>query len=176
MIQSDPIIDEVQENEVKLLSVIAKKTFREAFEAQNHPIDFQLYISKAFSYERLYQEWSNKNTTFYFCHLDGHLVAYFKINQAGAQSEFQKDNGLELERIYVISEYQKQGIGKQLLDYVLKLAKSRKMSYVWLGVWQENLRAIRFYEQNGFQKTGTHPYYIGSDKQTDWLMRKDIMI
>ena len=46
------------------------------------------------------------------------------------------------------------------------------MSYVWLGVWEQNPRAIRFYEKNGFVPFDTHVFILGEDKQTDILMKK----
>jgi ribosomal protein S18 acetylase RimI-like enzyme len=45
--------------------------------------------------------------------------------------------------------------------------------YLWLGVWEHNRGAIRFYERHGFVKFGEHPYYVGNDCQTDWMMRLD---
>jgi len=61
-----------------------------------------------------------------------------------------------------------------LLDYVFELAKQKNARYVWLGVWEKNTRAITFYRRHGFKKIGSHPYFIGKDKQTDWLMKKEI--
>lgn len=74
---------------------------------------------------------------------------------------------MELERIYVLSPYQGQGVGAKALNFVLQLAKRTNKTYVWLGVWEKNEAAIRFYEKWGFKKIGTHPYDIGNDRQTD---------
>jgi ribosomal protein S18 acetylase RimI-like enzyme len=51
------------------------------------------------------------------------------------------------------------------------LAIEEDMEYLWLGVWEENQEAIRFYLRHGFVTFGKHPYYIGSDRQMDWMMR-----
>lgn len=166
--------EEVQKDQLHLLTQVAKNTFITAFETQNNPEDFHSYISEAFAPERLQREWSNKHSTFYFCKLQKTLIGYFKTNIADAQTEFREKMGMELERIYVLSDYQNQGFGKQILDYVVQLANGMGKSYLWLGVWQENPRALSFYEAYGFQKIGTHPYDIGKDRQTDWLLRKNI--
>ena len=102
------------------------------------------------------------------------MVGYLKINFGTAQSDIEDDSALELERIYVSKEFQGRQIGSQTLTKVLELAKNQNKQYVWLGVWEQNQGAIRFYERYGFIKFGEHPYYIGSDKQTDWLMRYDL--
>ena len=74
----------------------------------------------------------------------------------------------------MLEEFQGKKIGKQILLEALKLANQRGKEYIWLGVWQKNIDAIRFYEKHGFYTFDTHPYYIGKDKQTDWLMRYDL--
>ena len=85
------------------------------------------------------------------------------------------EESMELERIYVLKEFQGLGHGERILNKVKRLAVEAGKSFLWLGVWEKNTRAIKFYEKHGFVKFGTHPYYIGSDKQTDWLMRFDLI-
>jgi len=54
------------------------------------------------------------------------------------------------------------------------MANMRKKSYVWLGVWEKNDKAILFYRKNGFYEVGTHFFFMGEEKQTDFIMRKDL--
>jgi ribosomal protein S18 acetylase RimI-like enzyme len=61
------------------------------------------------------------------------------------------------------------------MDECLKIAKELKFDVIWLGVWELNPRAIKFYEKNGFYKVGTHLFQMGSDEQTDLLMQKEII-
>jgi len=42
---------------------------------------------------------------------------------------------------------------------------------VWLGVWEENQRAINFYKRNGFKEFGKHSFIVGDDEQTDLMMK-----
>ncbi|WP_350284169.1 GNAT family N-acetyltransferase [uncultured Croceitalea sp.] len=160
--------------DLEVLAKISRKTFAKAFEADNHPDDFKVYLDKAFSRAKLKDELLHQHTVFYFVLHKGRTIGYFKVNEFDAQSEFQESEGLELERIYVISESQGKGFGLQIVDEVFQIAIEKAKRYVWLGVWQQNPGAVRFYEAYGFVKTGTHPYYIGKDKQTDWIMRKNI--
>jgi len=153
------------------LIIISKKTFVDAFEKDNDPEDFKNYIEKAFSRQTLVSEFKNSNSHFYFVYSKGNLVGYFKLNEGEAQNETLTESSLELERIYVISEYQSKGFGKHILNFIIHLVKYWNVHILWLGVWQKNKKAIAFYERYGFVKFGTHPYYIGNDKQTDWLMK-----
>ena len=117
------------------------------------------------------EEIQNKNSTFYFILSNKTIVGYFKLNQNDAQNELFTKPSIELERIYVLPDFQGQGIGKIALFKIIKLAQEKKVDFLWLGVWQENKSAITFYQKNGFKIFGSHPYFIGKDKQTDWLMK-----
>ena len=79
---------------------------------------------------------------------------------------------MEIERIYVLKKYHGQKVGQKLFDTAMSTAKREKKKYVWLGVWENNQRAIRFYQKNGFVEFGTHTFILGTDKQTDLMMKK----
>ncbi|TDT46416.1 ribosomal protein S18 acetylase RimI-like enzyme [Maribacter spongiicola] len=157
--------------ELHQLRQISEHTFVTAFEKDNHPEDFKKYIEKAFALEKVKEEVLNPNSDFYFVYYKKQVVGYFKLNVNDAQSELKHDDSIELERIYVLAEYQGVGIGEQILHYIKTIAQERNKAMLWLGVWQENERAVKFYERHGFKKFDTHPYFIGTDEQTDWLMR-----
>lgn len=154
---------------------ISKSTFVDAFEAENDPEDFKTYMDFAFNEAKLTEELENPHTFFYFAYHNKSLVGCFKLNVNEAQSDLMDEDSIELERIYVISEFQGKGAGKSMLQYVKQLAFKTKKYFLWLGVWEHNNEAINFYEREGFSKFGMHPYYIGKDKQMDWLMRFDLI-
>ena len=162
------------EKDLYVLSKISRETFINAFAAQNNPQDFEQYITKAFSLPTIRKELEDAASHFSFIHLQNELIGYFKLNEFDAQNEFKETAGIELERIYLTRGYKGKGLGTQTLLNVIEIAKQKEKQYIWLGVWEQNLDAIRFYERHGFTKFETHPYYIGSDKQTDWLMRKEL--
>ena len=153
---------------------ISRKTFVEAFEKDNDPEDFSTYIDKAFEKSNIEEQLLNPNSIFYFVYFDELLVGYFKLNENAAQTDIKSKESIELERIYVLEEFQGNRIGAQTLQEATKLASQKRKNFIWLGVWQKNEDAIRFYQKHGFIKFDTHPYYIGKDKQTDWLMRFEL--
>ncbi|MBT8317305.1 MAG: GNAT family N-acetyltransferase [Lutibacter sp.] len=160
---------------LKKLVEISKTTFINAFEKANNPKDFSNYINVAFSESKIRSELLNENSDFYFTYLNNKLVGYFKLNKNEAQTETFNTKTIELERIYVIEQFQHQGIGKYMLFEIFKIVKSNNVSFLWLGVWEKNRAAIKFYQRYDFKKFDTHFYYIGNDKQTDWLMKLDFI-
>ena len=161
-------------SDLDTLVKISKDTFVAAFEKDNDPTDFQEYLQKAFSPETLKMELENPDSIFYFVFVGETLVGYFKLNWNSAQTDVNDKNAMELERIYVTETHQGKKIGAQMLAEIVSLGKKLNKAYVWLGVWEHNPKAIRFYQKHGFQKFGEHPYYIGNDEQTDWLLRLDL--
>jgi len=158
-----------------ILVKISKETFIDAFEKDNNPDDFKTYIDNALSKNQLEKELLNPNCLFYLAYEAQELVGYFKLNVGEAQNETFETSSIELERIYVTSQHQNRGLGKHLLNQIISIVKTKAVSFLWLGVWEENKAAIKFYERHGFKKFSSHPYYIGKDKQTDWLMRLKII-
>jgi ribosomal protein S18 acetylase RimI-like enzyme len=160
--------------DIDQLLAISKSTFINAFEKDNEPDDFKAYISSAFNEKVLLTQLKNPDSFFYFVYLDRQVIGYVKLNQKQAQTELRAADAMELERIYVLESFQGRGYGLRILRKVQEIALSSQKRFVWLGVWKKNENAIRFYQRHGFTKFGTHPYYIGTDEQTDWLMRCDL--
>ena len=156
------------------LALISKKTFVDAIEKDNDPGDFKSYIDFAFEKEKLLAELNDQNSSFYFAYRDEVLAGYFKLNRNDAQTDLKLKEAIELERIYVLEQFQGMKMGQWMLTQAINLAILEHKKFLWLGVWEKNMRAIKFYEKYGFKEFGRHPYYIGADKQMDWLMRYDL--
>jgi diamine N-acetyltransferase len=166
-------IRRVRPGEVEALAQIARKTFTDTFAAVNTKEDMQHYIDNSLSFAKLTEEVNNESSQFYFALVDDAIVGYLKLNLGSAQTEQQDGNTLEIERIYVLQSYHGLKVGQALCDYALSIATDMAADYIWLGVWEENFRAIRFYTKNGFVPFDTHIFMLGSDVQTDILMKRE---
>ncbi|MBK6522483.1 MAG: GNAT family N-acetyltransferase [Sphingobacteriaceae bacterium] len=78
-------------------------------------------------------------------------VAFSKIIYDAPNPKINDAPVCKLEKIYVLKEYYDQKIGKPLFDLNIELAKQNKQKGIWLYVWTENKRALRFYEKQGFK-------------------------
>ena len=156
------------------LQKISITTFRETFEEVNTEEDMQKYLDENLSLERLKSELENLDSEFYFIENENKNLGYLKLNFGNAQTENFKKNHLEIERIYVLKAFLGQKIGQILFDKAIEIGREKNLEYVWLGVWEENHRAIRFYGKNGFEIFGKHDFVLGEDVQTDLLMKMKI--
>ena len=76
---------------------------------------------------------------------------------------------LELSKIYVRESHHGSGVARHLLDEVLSEAVASNAHSVWLGVNQENIRANRFYEKQGFVLRGTRFFQVGDSTEADYV-------
>ena len=156
------------------LQKISITTFRETFEEVNSEEDMQKYLDENLSLERLKNELENLDSEFYFIENENKNLGYLKLNFENAQTEKVEENYFEIERIYVLKAFLGQKIGQILFDKAIEIGREKNLEYVWLGVWEENHRAIRFYGKNGFEIFGKHDFVLGKDVQTDLLMKMKI--
>lgn len=157
------------------LRELSISTYDETFAHLNTPEDMQAYLDEAFQIEKLSAELHNPESSFYFLYDNQQVAGYLKLNEASAQSDIHDASSLEIERIYVASEFQGKGFGQFLMNQAISIASIRRKTYVWLGVWEKNEKAIQFYKKNGFYEIGTHAFVMGNDVQRDFVMRKDLI-
>jgi len=161
-------------DDLSQLKMLAYKTFDESFRPLNIQETIGTYLSEAFTAKKLSVELMTNDSDFYFIYADDELAGYLKINYAPVQTDLNDPDSLEIERIYVKKEFKGKGLGKQLMDYAIRLAEEAGKKYLWLGVWEKNKGAIGFYKHSGFTETGNHPFKIGDELQTDLIMKKGI--
>lgn len=158
-------------NDIDQLQEIGRETFYETFSTGNSKENMTKYLDEGFSIRKLTTELNNNYSEFYFAILDNNVIGYLKLNSGPSQTELQDDKALEIERIYVLKEFHGKGVGQILYDKAIQIARQKNADYVWLGVWEENTRAINFYKKNGFLEFDKHIFKLGDDEQTDIMMK-----
>jgi hypothetical protein len=156
------------------LQVISRQTFIETFADQNTMKDMQKYVDTNLSEDKLKSELYDTNSEFYFTISDNKVLGYLKINFGQAQTELKNKSSLEIERIYVLKAFHGKNIGQILFDKAINIAKQKKLDTIWLGVWEKNEKAIKFYEKNGLKAFDKHIFKLGDDEQTDIMMRLNL--
>ncbi|KOP36947.1 N-acetyltransferase [Flavobacterium sp. WLB] len=164
-------INKITLDDIDQLQKIGRQTFYETFSEYNSEENMQTYLDEKFSKEKLTEELTNKNSEFYFAVLNDNAIGYLKINFGESQTELQDEKSLEIERIYVSKEFHGKKVGQLLYEKAIQTAKEKNADYVWLGVWEENHRALSFYKKNGFVEFDKHIFRLGNDEQTDIMMK-----
>ncbi|MFV8342709.1 GNAT family N-acetyltransferase [Flavobacterium sp. XS2P39] len=157
--------------DLETIQNISTQTFIETFAVVNTPENIENYVKESFNSEQLTSEINNIDSAFYLATSGSEIVGYLKINFGDAQTETISKNALEIHRIYVLQAFHGKQVGQLLIDEVKKIAQDTGVDSIWLGVWEENHRALRFYTKNSFVEFDKHVFTLGDEEQTDLLMQ-----
>ena len=162
------------QKDIDALVALGIKTFRDTFDEYNSPENMIRYINDTFTRKIFEHEMKQPGTEFFLA-FDGRRPAgYAKIRSSHPPVGLNSRAALEIERLYAHRDYIGKRVGHMLVQTCLAYAKKKGTKTLWLGVWENNQRAISFYEKNGFVKFGEHAFMLGDDAQTDWLMKKEL--
>ena len=173
--KNEILILQAEKEMLKELQKISIETFVETFGEYNSEEDMNSYIKEDLSLESLRKETETPGSVFFLAYREGKVCGYIKINFNKAQSEEGNKETAELQRIYIKEEFQGMKIGQKLLDFAIERAKNNNLKKLWLGVWEHNHKAIRFYEKNKFKKFSEHSFVLGEDVQLDYLYERDLL-
>lgn len=79
---------------------------------------------------------------------------------------------IELHRLYINPDHQGSGLAAALMEYTQQTCREMGKRGLWLGVWEDNARGIRFYEKMGFEQRSEHSFWVGQSERRDWIMEK----
>jgi len=162
--------------DAKALTDLAYTTFWDAFahHPKNAPDDLNHYMRQAFNLEQISAELEDDKSIFLIAEIDGEPAGYAKIIIGSTEDGITAERPVELNRLYSHQQFLGKGIGQALMDACFERARQHGHDVMWLGVWEFNPRAQRFYEKNGFRVVGSHVFVLGEDPQTDLLMQKEL--
>ncbi|MFM7079959.1 MAG: N-acetyltransferase family protein [Bacteroidota bacterium] len=164
-------VELAQSDDFEMLSDLGRRAFQEAFGQFNDPGDMQAYLDLSFDPQRIKSQLRDPEVLYLMAFYQGTAVGYAKLirnsKTANAMQDFKQ---MQMERIYALGAYVGKKIGKSLMLESLRIAKAEGFDYMWLGVWQENQRAIKFYKDFGFEIIGVKQFVIGNEVNDDYVM------
>lgn len=161
------IIRRALPHDAAALAALAERTFVDAFGAENRAEDMAAYIAENFGEAQQRREIDDPDIVTLVVDIDYALTAYAQLRRT-APGE------VELARFYVEGAHHGRGVAQALMAAVEAESRALGVARLWLGVWERNARAINFYRKCGFVQTGTQPFLLGSDLQTDWVMARTL--
>lgn len=160
--------------DANLLAALGARTFATTFGLQNTPEDMEAYLEKAFAPDVMLAELNNSGNVFFLAFYENEPVGYIKLRQGKLPTCVTGPKPIELERIYVVTEYAGKGIGGLLKGQSLSTAHNLGFETIWLGVWKENDKALQVYFRWGFKIVGEQTFVLGEDVQFDWILARPV--
>jgi ribosomal protein S18 acetylase RimI-like enzyme len=157
-----------------LIAELGRRTFAASFATNNSETDMGQYLATNFSTDRIQEQLSDPRSTFLLAYKGENIAGYVMIHTGETPEAVSGPKPTELVRIYVETGFIGQGYGSALMSACLVEANRGGYETIWLGVWERNQRAIRFYEKWGFDKVGTKEFMLGRDLQTDFILVRPV--
>ena len=152
------------------LDAMAQAIWIETFAHGVSAEDAATYLAEAYGPNgKLLADLSSGAARFHLALVDGRVVGYAKVNPPWLPDA--EPGALQLSQIYVSSDQHGAGIGKGLLDWAIATARAEDATALLLTVWEENHRAAAFYRKNGFDHIGDYAFAVGTQIDTDHIMR-----
>jgi ribosomal protein S18 acetylase RimI-like enzyme len=160
--------------DAKALADFGARMFTATFGAANDPRDLAAFLATTYGPELQQREILDPAGRMIVCEAQGSIIGYAYLRSGTPPACVTGRDPVEIARFYVDPTWQGQGLAQSLMAEVLRTIRAMGGQTVWLGVWERNARAIRFYEKTGFLDVGWHEFLLGSDGQVDRLMTRSV--
>jgi diamine N-acetyltransferase len=154
------------------LAALAERTFRDAFAAQNRAGDMEAHCAASYGEVQQAGEIANPAIETWLVESDGELIAYAQLRRGFTAPCVAGTSPLEIQRFYVDARWHGRGVADDLMAHLLERVRAAGADVVWLGVWEHNPRAIRFYTRWGFAAVGDQEFRLGGDPQRDLVLER----
>jgi GNAT superfamily N-acetyltransferase len=161
-------------SDADVLSAFARRQFVEAFAAQNNPDDLAIFLDSTFTPAKQRAELADAARQYWLMEVAGTLAGYALLHDGSGEAAVDATHPVELQRFYVDRAWHGRGVAATLMAHAVEQARRLGGDVLWLGAWEENPRAIRFYEKQGFVPCGAHVFMVGTDAQRDVIMARPL--
>lgn len=169
-----PTIREAHMSDAAALAELSRRTFTDTFAAGNTPDDLAMFLHATYGEVIQRQELASSHLMYFLAEVQGLPVAYVLLRH-GKPSPFVDDpTAVEIQRLYVDRAFHGTGLAQRMMDECVRIATLRGAASLFLGVWEHNARALRFYAAQGFVPVGQQGFMLGNDPQTDLVMHRTL--
>ena len=155
------------------LAAFGARTFEETFGAANRPEDVEMYLAATYGPDQQARELRNPACTYYIAEIAGAMAGYAMVKWGTSPASVGATRALEISRFYVDGAFHGAGVAHVLMATCVADGAQRGATAIWLAVWEQNPRAIRFYEKCGFRDVGSQHFILGTDVQDDRVMMRE---
>lgn len=161
-------------SDVEIIADLSARTFVSTYNSMLPEEALGDFVASAFSQNKIREEIDIPGSHFLLAYEAETPVGYAFLREAGPPIGVIGAKPVELARIYFEEQVTGKGYGSMLMTACTERAIQAGYDVLWLGVWERNERAIRFYEKKGFVQAGSLPFVFGNELHTDLAMVRSI--
>lgn len=159
-------------DDAALLSELSCITFIEAYSDQVPMEEMQPYLKQALSTKAVAEELADPEVHYYFVHADADLAGFIMLRPRYSSDLLDGAPAAYINRFYLRARYWGSGLALQMMEFCETFAQAAGAQWLWLQVWEQNDRAIAFYQKCGFEIFGIADFHMGDVVHRDPVMRK----
>src|SRR5262245_22196308 len=159
-------------SDAEMMTEFAWRTFHDAFAPMNSPDNMEAYMSQNFTLQKFSAQIADPRATFLIAEIEATPVAFAKLYDGDVPICVSGLAPVEIERFYVDRQFHGKGVAQTLMQACFDRARQSGHGTIYLGVWENNHRAIAFYRKCGFDVVGSHVFQLGDEAQNDLLMER----
>ncbi len=152
----------------------AEKTFRDTYTEYNTPENMEHHVAKNFALEQIYKDLQTIDSQYFIVKYEAEIIGFAKLIKDHSTEGLAGRKVVEIERFYVDKTFHGQQLGRKLMGCCVNWSAENNFEVIWLGVWEKNENAMKFYQKMGFEFLGKHTFVLGTEVQTDFTMKLDL--
>lgn len=167
-------------DDAALLSELSCITFIEAYSDQVPMEEMQPYLAEALNERAIAKELAEPEVHYYFVYAHSNLASrpalagFIMLRRRYSSDLLDGAPATYINRFYLRAQYWGSGLARQMMDFCEAFAEDAGVQWLWLQVWEQNNRAISFYQKCGFEIFGIADFHMGDVVHRDPVMRKGV--
>ena len=161
-------------SDAALLAALASRTFLQTFGPANTESDVALHLERHYGEDIQRKELADARCTYLIAEVGGTAAGFAMLRSVGSPACVNGGRPIEIHRFYVDAPFHGRGVAQALMSACEGEATRLQRGTLWLGVWERNDRARRFYEKMGFREIGSQEFLLGTDPQRDLVMQREL--
>lgn len=164
-----------------IVAAVAAETFELACPPGTAPHAIAAFIGEHLSESRFSSRLASDDHIVLLADIDGEIAGYTMLvlgepADAGVAAAVTVRPTVELSKCYVRAGFHGNGVATTLMEASLDTAADAGAASLWLGVNQQNARAIRFYRKSGFTQVGTKTFLVGDELHDDFVFERMLVV
>jgi len=157
--------------DMPVLRDLAIETQISTFGEANTHENMAEFIALNYNLPQLQKEWAEPGSIYTMAWEGDQAAGFYRLRLSEEVNHLLGKNSIELQRLYVTKAFQGKKVGALMMQHTIEYARNKGFEWLWLGVWERNIKAQHFYTKWGFARFSQHTFYMGQDAQTDWLLK-----
>jgi diamine N-acetyltransferase len=162
-------------DEAEALAILGRDIFRETFVGLYKAEDQALFEAQVYAPEIIAKEISNPNRRYQVAYDAERMIGYCKLGfDKSLDHDWGEQKFVELKQLYIYASYHGCGVAQALTDWAVEEANAVQANGILLSVYNDNPRAQRFYQKNGFEYVADTYFMVGNHRDDEFLYLKPL--